>query len=168
MDVQRIISRAELMGLREIWREEQRKVVFTNGCFDLIHLGHVKYLQEARALGDVLVVGLNSDASVKRLKGSERPLVRENERAQVMAALRPVDFVTIFPEDTAEAIVAALQPDIYVKGGDYSADEATSQTGKPLPEAAIVRSYGGAVRLIPFLPGHSTTSLIKKIVTLYS
>lgn len=167
MDTARIVSREELLQLRQTWREQKRKVVFTNGCFDLIHLGHIKYLEEARALGDLLVMGLNSDASVKRLKGSHRPLVPEDERAQVMAALRPIDFVTIFEEDTAEAIVSALQPDIYVKGGDYTADEANAQAGKPLPEASIVRSYGGEVRLIPFLPGHSTTNLIQKIIELY-
>lgn len=144
-----------------------QRVVFTNGCFDLIHLGHVRYLQEARALGDLLVLGLNSDSSVRQLKGPKRPLVSEDERAEVMNALRPIDYVVIFEEATAEQIVAELQPDIYVKGGDYSAG--TNQgDGKPLPEAEIVYRYGGQVALIPFLPGHSTSELISKIVDTYS
>lgn len=162
-----ILTSSELLAHRAGWRTAGQRVVFTNGCFDLIHLGHVRYLQEARALGDVLVLGLNSDASVRQLKGPQRPLVAQAERAQVMSALRPVDHVVIFEELTAESLVAALQPDIYVKGGDYSASDVTSQTGKPLPEASIVRSYGGQVELIPFLPGHSTTELIKKVVALY-
>lgn len=168
MDTDRLVEREQLLQQREEWRKAGRKLVFTNGCFDLVHLGHVRYLEEARALGDILVVGLNSDASVKRLKGPNRPLVPEQARAAVMTALRPVDYVIIFEEDTAEAIVAVLQPDLYVKGGDYNASEAVSSAGKPLPEAAIVRQYGGQVRLIPFLPDHSTTALIQKIVALYA
>lgn len=164
MDVSRLVGRAELLALRQHWRETGRKVVFTNGCFDLLHLGHVRYLEEARALGDVLIVGLNSDASVKRLKGPLRPLVTAQERAGVMSALRPVDYVTIFDEDTASNLIAALQPEIYVKGGDYTVGEGAT---KPLPEAPIVRGYGGEIVLIPFLPGHSTTNLIQKIVELY-
>ena len=157
MDVSHLVTRAELLALRQNWRETGRKLVFTNGCFDLIHLGHVRYLEEARALGDVLIAGLNSDASVKRLKGPLRPLVNEQERAAVMSALRPVDYVTIFEEDTASNLIAALQPEIYVKGGDYTVGEAQT---KPLPEAPTVQSYGGEIVLIPFLPGHSTTNLI--------
>lgn len=137
--------------------------VFTNGCFDLLHLGHVRYLQEARALGDFLVLGLNSDESVALLKGSGRPLVPASERAEILAALACVDYVVIFPEKTANAIVEALQPAIYVKGGDY----AGAQEGEPdltrLPEAASVLAYGGTVRLISYLPGHSTTELIAAI-----
>ncbi|MEI6043298.1 MAG: D-glycero-beta-D-manno-heptose 1-phosphate adenylyltransferase [Chloroflexota bacterium] len=160
-----IVSRVELLRLREEWRTTRARVVFTNGCFDLIHLGHVHYLQQARALGDLLVLGLNSDSSVQQLKGPLRPLVAEDERALVVAALRPVDYVIIFEEPTAETLVAELQPNIYVKGGDYSAD---SGEGKPLPEAEIVRRYGGEVVLIPFLPGHSTSDLIVKIMNTFS
>lgn len=137
--------------------------VFTNGCFDLLHLGHVRYLQEARLLGDFLVLGLNGDESVALLKGAGRPLVPENERAEILAALACVDYVTIFPEKTANAIVELLQPAIYVKGGDY----AGAQTGEPdltrLPEASSVLAYGGTIHLIPYLPGHSTTELIVAI-----
>lgn len=161
-----IVIRPDLLGQREAWRERGLRVVFTNGCFDLLHLGHVRYLTEARALGDLLIVGLNSDASVRTLKGATRPLVAENERAEVMDALKPVDFVVIFEEYTAEQIVSQLQPDIYVKGGDYSLAEAGQNQGKVLPEATIVQKYGGRVELIPFLPGHSTTELIHKIRSL--
>lgn len=162
-----ILSRAALLSRRAEWRQHGQKVVFTNGCFDLLHLGHVRYLEEARALGDVLVLGLNSDASVRQLKGPQRPLVGQDERAQVMSALRPVDHVIIFEELTADNILAALQPEIYVKGGDYSLADSNAATVKPLPEEPTVRAYGGHVVLIPFLPGHSTTDLIRKVVELY-
>ena len=161
-----ILSRADLLSRRAEWRRNGQKVVFTNGCFDLLHLGHVRYLEEARALGDVLVLGLNSDASVRQLKGPQRPLVGQDERAQVMSALRPVDHVIIFEELTADNILAALQPEIYVKGGDYSLADSNDATVKPLPEEPTVRAYGGHVVLIPFLPGHSTTDLIRKVVDL--
>lgn len=129
--------------------------VFTNGVFDLMHIGHLRYLQAARELGDRLVVGLNSDASVKRLKGDTRPILPEAERAELMAGLGCVDFVTIFDEPTADALLALLKPQIYAKGGDYTPDS--------LPEAPTVRAYGGEIRLITFVPGRSTTSLIERI-----
>jgi rfaE bifunctional protein nucleotidyltransferase chain/domain len=129
--------------------------VFTNGVFDLMHIGHLRYLQAARALGDRLVVGLNSDASVKRLKGDTRPILPEAERAELMAGLGCVDFVTLFDEHTADALLALLKPQIYAKGGDYTPDS--------LPEAPTVRAYGGEIRLITFVPGRSTTSLIERI-----
>ena len=137
--------------------------VFTNGCFDLLHLGHVRYLQDARALGDFLILGLNSDESVAQLKGPGRPLVPANERAEIMAALACVDYVTIFPEKTANAIVELLQPAIYVKGGDYAGAQGGDPDVARLPEAASVQAYGGTVRLIPYLPGRSTTELIATI-----
>ena len=142
-------------------------VVFTNGVFDLIHAGHVHYLMAAKQLGDVLIVGLNSDASTRRYKGDKRPLVLQEDRAMVLAGLRAVDRVVVFDEPTAEAIVAALRPDIYVKGGDYAASADATATAKALPEAAIVRAYGGEVAIVPYLPGHSTTALIEKIVAAY-
>ncbi len=142
-------------------------VVFTNGCFDLLHLGHVRYLQAARALGGCLVVGINSDASTRQLKGPGRPLVPQDERAEVLAALACVDYVTIFEEPTAVSLVEALRPNIYVKGGDYAtagaADPSPAIDYAKLPEAAPVLAYGGQVRLIPYLPGHSTTALIERI-----
>lgn len=161
------ISRAALQALRQQWRAAGRTVVLTNGVFDLLHLGHLQYLQAARALGDLLIVGLNSDASTRRIKGPQRPLVPQAERAALLLGLRPVEYVTIFDEPTAEALVSALQPDVYVKGGDYAATHAPAGAGKPLPEARIVESYGGRVVLIPYLPGHSTSELIERIVQRY-
>lgn len=163
--------------------------VFTNGCFDLLHLGHVQYLRRARALGDFLVVALNSDGSTRRLKGPARPLVPEEERAEVLAALECVDYVTIFDEDTAEASLTALRPAIFVKGGDYAggdgsqdrvltADDVRSllDEGKSQPrpisvfarEASIVTEAGGRVALLSYLPGHSTSELIQRIVAAYA
>jgi rfaE bifunctional protein nucleotidyltransferase chain/domain len=137
--------------------------VFTNGCFDLLHLGHVCYLQEARALGDFLILALNSDEGVRLLKGSGRPLVSEDERAKILAAFMCIDYVTIFNEPTAGPLVALLQPSIYVKGGDYADSNNTIPDLNRLPEANVVQEYGGIVRLIPYLPHHSTTELIAAI-----
>ena len=135
-----------------------KKLVFTNGHFDLLHVGHLDYLEKARALGDALYIGINGDAGTTRLKGEGRPLVPAAERARLIAALVPVTAAIIFEEDTAEAILKALQPDIYVKGGDYR--------GKLLPEKGLVQSYGGKVVLIDYLPDHSTSGLIAKIKNL--
>jgi|SRR5579859_1316757 len=160
----------ERVALAALLRERQTagaRVIFTNGCFDLLHLGHVRYLQEARGLGDLLVVGVNSDASTRALKGAGRPLVPQDERAEVLAALACIDYVTIFEEATAVALVEALRPDVYVKGGDYAVADAASQSAAinyaRLPEASPVLASGGQVRLIPYLPGHSTTALIERI-----
>ncbi len=165
-------TRRKILGRDELAHEVHRRQVkgergvFTNGCFDLLHLGHVRYLQEARALGDFLVLGLNSDESTRLLKGPGRPFVSEDERAEILAALACVDYVTIFGEKTAVPLVELLQPAIYVKGGDYANDSAgeaiTPDTGR-LPEAMVVQTYGGSVRLIPYVPGHSTTELIEAI-----
>ena len=150
-----------LRELREGWRRDGRTVVFTNGAFDLLHAGHVTYLAAARALGDVLVVGLNSDQSVRGYKGPHRPLVPEMQRGLVLAALRAVDYVTLFESLTAESLVAALRPDVYVKGGDYA--HPAGGDGKTLPEAHLVLGYGGRVELIHYLAGLSTTALLEKI-----
>jgi len=165
-----LLNLEKLIELRQQWRAAGKRIVFTNGVFDLLHLGHVQYLTAARAMGDLLVIGLNSDGSVKQLKGPTRPLVAEQERAEVLLALRPVDYVTIFEETTAENILRQLQPEIYVKGGDYTLQDQLefAQTPKPLPEEPVVRSYGGLVRLVPFLPGHSTAELIAKILQVYA
>ncbi|MDY6326921.1 MAG: D-glycero-beta-D-manno-heptose 1-phosphate adenylyltransferase [Bacteroidales bacterium] len=132
-----------------------KKVVFTNGCFDVIHFGHVSCLAQARNMGDALVVGLNSDDSVRRLKGSERPVNSQNERAAVLAALTAVDFVTVFDEDTPENLIRIVKPDVLVKGGDYAIDE--------IAGADFVIQHGGRVSTIPFVEGFSSTSIIKKI-----
>ena len=138
------------------WRARQAgRVVFTNGVFDLLHPGHVDVLIGARARGDVLVVGLNSDASVKRLKGPDRPVRSEGERAYVLAALEAVDAVTLFEQDTPLELVQLLQPDVIVKGGDYSPDTVIG--------ANEVRARGGDVVIIPLTPGHSTTSTIDRL-----
>ncbi len=166
----KLATRAELARLLAEPRAAGKTIVFTNGCFDLLHLGHVRYLQAARALGDLLIIGLNSDASTRRLKGPGRPLVPEQERAEVLAALACVDFVTIFEEDTAVALVGLLCPDVYVKGGDYASGgqgEAPAIKYAKLPEAAPVLAAGGQVRLIPYLPGHSTSELIQRIIQRY-
>ena len=135
--------------------KQSKIIVFTNGCFDILHAGHVRYLAEAKKLGDVLIVGLNSDASVRKLKGAGRPVNSAADRAEVLAGLRAVDHVVVFEEDTAEELVRRLRPDVYVKGGDYSLDR--------LPESAIVASYGGRTVLVPMLEGRSTTQVIRKM-----
>ncbi len=157
---------APLQTLRDGWRQQGRRVVLTNGVFDLLHWGHVGYLQAARALGDVLVVALNSDSSTRANKGASRPLVPQADRAAVLVALRAVDYVTIFDERTAESVVATLRPDVYVKGGDYASDPAAPVlTVDPdrLPEARVVSAYGGTVRLLPYAAGRSTTALLARI-----
>jgi D-glycero-beta-D-manno-heptose 1-phosphate adenylyltransferase len=132
-------------------------VVFTNGCFDLLHLGHVDYLQRARSLGDALIVGLNNDAMVRQLKGPGRPILPEADRAKVLAALRAVDAVVVFHEPTAEALVAAVRPAIYVKGGDWGTVQRIP------PEAAVVLAYGGRVEYVPYLAGRSTREIVAQI-----
>lgn len=131
------------------------RVVFTNGCFDILHSGHVTYLAQARQMGDLLVVGLNSDASVRRLKGQERPVNSQDARALVLAALEIVDYVAIFDENTPYNLIAKVQPDVLVKGGDYQVDNIVG--------ADIVRARGGKVLTVPLVPGFSTTSIIDKI-----
>jgi rfaE bifunctional protein nucleotidyltransferase chain/domain len=136
-------------------RRAGRRIVFTNGVFDLLHPGHVRYLRRARQLGDVLVVGLNDDRSARRLgKGANRPLVTARDRAEVIAALEMVDYVTVFGEDTPYAVIRALQPDVLVKGGDWTVDRIVG--------ADVVLARGGRVRSLPFAPGYSTTALLTR------
>lgn len=148
-----------LLAKRDQWRALNKVVVWTNGCFDLLHVGHVRSLQAARALGDVLVVGLNSDESVRRLKGPLRPILAEAERAEILRALACVDAVIIFSEATPEVALSMLKPDIHCKGGDYAPPH-----GKPVPEAAIVAAYGGRVAFLPLIPGVSTTGIEQRIL----
>ena len=136
-------------------RAAGQRIVFTNGCFDILHAGHVRYLEAARALGDCLVLGLNTDASVRRLKGESRPVNTELDRAAVAGALATVDYVVLFDEPTAEALIEKVRPAVYAKGGDY--------TRETLPEAKIVEKYGGEVHFIDLVPGRSTTKIIEKI-----
>lgn len=152
-----VLDQSEAAAWAAGLRAAGRTVVFTNGCFDLLHRGHVDYLQRARGLGDALVVGLNGDGSVRQLKGPGRPILPEGDRAAVLVALRAVDAVVIFHQPTAEALVAAIQPAVYVKGGDWGPGQRTP------PEAAVVLSYGGRVQFIPYLPGRSTSEIVAQI-----
>ena len=150
-----LIPNERIVEFAAALREGGARVVFTNGCFDILHAGHVRYLAAARALGDILILGLNSDASVRRLKGETRPVNSEADRAEVVGALKSVDYVVIFGEDTAEDLIAKVQPAVYAKGGDY--------TLETLPEARIVESYGGEVAFIPLVAGKSTTGMIARM-----
>jgi len=185
------LSRDALAAIVAARQAVGERAVFTNGIFDLLHLGHITYLQRARALGGLLVVGLNSDTSTRRLKGPRRPLVPQDERAAVLAALACVDYVTIFDEPTAAPLLAALRPAVYVKGADYAGgagqrdyllapDElrrvlAGETAAHPelaglatrLPEARTVAEYGGSLALLAYLPGHSTTEMIERILRAY-
>lgn len=152
------LSLDDALSRRDALRQQGRTLVFTNGHFDLLHVGHLDYIEKARALGDALFIGLNGDNSTRRLKGAGRPLVPAVERARLLMALRPVDGVILFDDDTAHALIDALKPDIYVKGGDYA--------HKPLPERPLVEGYGGRVVLIDYLPNHSTSGLIARIQSL--
>jgi D-glycero-beta-D-manno-heptose 1-phosphate adenylyltransferase len=152
----RIVSQEEL--LQFVGREVRgsRRIVFTNGCFDLLHPGHIRLLEDARSLGDALVVGLNSDASVRRVKGDSRPVIPEQERAEILGALASVDFVVIFDEATPREVIARLLPDVLVKGADWGADEIVGR--------AEVEGAGGKVVSIPLQPGYSTTAILQKII----
>lgn len=150
-----LYSRPDLLAARQGWRQQGLTVVFTNGCYDILHPGHVRTLERARTLGDLLVLGLNSDASVRRMKGPARPVIPEGERAALACALEAVDAVTIFDEDTPRELIAALLPDVLVKGSDWSHFVA----GREEVEAA-----GGRVVLLPLEPGYSTTATVEQIL----
>lgn len=139
---------------------EGRRLVLTNGCFDLLHVGHVRYLSRARQLGDALAVGLNADPSVRRLKGPGRPITPQEDRAEILAALACVDYITIFDQDTASELVAEVRPHIYVKGGDYSSDPSSPRYPA---EGRAVQSYGGSLAIVDFITGHSTTQLLQRL-----
>ena len=150
-----LIDRNKIVETCEEIRRGGNKIVFTNGCFDILHVGHVRYLTTAKSFGDILIVGLNTDSSVKMLKGANRPINNEKDRAEVLLGLKAVDYVVLFGERTAENLVAEVRPDVYVKGADYTVDK--------IPEAKIVQSYGGRVELVEFVAGHSTTNIIEQI-----
>ena len=153
--IDKLLSPSELLGVRQGLRAAGRSLVFTNGVFDLLHVGHVRYLAQARALGDALLVAVNSDRTVRELKGSSRPIINEHERAELLAALRQVDYVTIFDDISPRTLIASLLPDVLVKGGDYALDEIH---GREEVEAA-----GGRVVSLPFVAGASTTDLIERM-----
>ena len=160
-----ILSRDDLKARIAVLKEEGKRIVFTNGCFDILHIGHVKYLEEAKRLGDILVLGLNSDASVQSIKGPLRPVVPEDERAYLLASLKVVDYVTIFNEDTPLALIEDIGPDILVKGGDWSQDTVVG--------GESVEKRGGKVVIVPQFNGTgadhpaSTSSVIERIITAY-
>ena len=152
----KILTHGPLARRLDALHRQGKHIVFTNGCFDLIHPGHVRYLRAAKRLGDVLVVGLNSDASVRRLKGPRRPLVSVRDRCEVMAALEMVDYVTVFGEDTPYKLIKQVRPDVLVKGGDWKPEQIVG--------ADIVRARGGTVRSLRFAPGYSTTRLVERLL----
>lgn len=151
----RILDRNRLIARAAIARKHGARIVLANGCFDVLHVGHVRYLEGARSLGDLLVVGVNSDEQVRRLKGEGRPLVPERERAEVVAALRAVDFVTIFNEPTVEALLRVIKPEVHAKGTDY--------TEETVPERDVVLSFGGRVAIVGDPKRHSTSDLLKHL-----
>lgn len=150
-----ILDRPQLIAQAAIERQSGGKIVLANGCFDFFHVGHIRYLAGAKALGDCLIVGVNSDEEVRKLKGENRPLVPEQERAEIISALRFVDYVTIFPEPTVEELIRALRPDFHAKGTDYTVDS--------VPEREIVKECGGQVAIVGDPKNHSSTNLIGKI-----
>lgn len=149
------VSLQELITIRNSLRSEGKKVVFTNGCFDILHRGHVEFLNEAKRCGVVLIVGLNSDSSVERIKGKNRPIVPQEDRAYILSNLLAVDYVAVFEDDTPRAMIEALLPDVLVKGADWPLDEVVGKE--------IVERSGGEVRTIPLVPNRSTTSIIEKM-----
>lgn len=151
----KIVTRADIATIVKNLKAAGKTIVFTNGCFDILHAGHVRYLAAARVLGDSLIIGLNSDQSVRSLKGPTRPVNSQDDRAEVLAALAAVDYVVVFEDITAENLVAEIKPDIYAKGGDY--------TIETLPESKIVTAHGGRIVLVPEVPGRSSSNIIKKI-----
>jgi rfaE bifunctional protein nucleotidyltransferase chain/domain len=153
----KILTAEQARALGDEMRENGRKLVFTNGCFDLLHVGHVRYLQAARALGDALLVAINGDESVRALKGEGRPLNRAEDRAELLAALQCVDHVVIFPEVRATQLLAIVRPAIYVKGGDYTEDSLHAE------ERAALDQIGTEIRIVPFEAGHSTSGLLEKL-----
>jgi rfaE bifunctional protein nucleotidyltransferase chain/domain len=153
----KIVALEELSHRSEKLRAAGKKLVATNGCFDLLHVGHIRYLQAARALGDLLAIGLNGDRSVRELKGTGRPITTESDRAELLAALQCVDLVTVFPQIRATQFIVAVRPAIYVKGGDYRAETLNEE------ERAVLKEMGAEIRLIPFEAGYSTSRLIEQI-----
>jgi rfaE bifunctional protein nucleotidyltransferase chain/domain len=155
MDNKRILNRSELVDRVTAARTNGLRIVFANGCFDVPHVGHVRYLEAAKALGDLLIVGINSDEQARRLKGADRPLVPQDQRAEIISAIEAVDLVTIFSEPTVNELLLALKPDIHAKGTDY--------TEESVPERDVVRSYGGRVAIVGDPKDHSSSEMIEKL-----
>ncbi len=153
--MKKLVSRKEIVKIVQKLKSEGKKIVFTNGCFDILHAGHVRYLNKARKLGNILIVGLNSDSSIKKIKGKNRPVNNQHDRVEVLSALESVDYIVIFNEETPENIIKLILPDILVKGSDWK--------GRDVAGADIVRKNGGRVSFVPVLPGRSTSGIIEKI-----
>lgn len=153
--MEKLIEKENLDNIIKKLKSENKKIVFTNGCFDILHAGHVRYLKESKKFGDILIVGLNSDVSVKKIKGESRPINPEMDRAEVLAGLEAVSYIVLFDEPSPVKLLEEIKPDIYTKGADY--------TVETLPEAKTVLSYGGKIEFIKFLEGRSTTKIIDKI-----
>ena len=153
--MEKLIEKEKLDNIIKKLKSENKKIVFTNGCFDILHAGHVRYLKESKKFGDILIVGLNSDVSVKKIKGESRPINPEMDRAEVLAGLEAVSYIVLFDETSPVKLLEEIKPDIYTKGADY--------TVETLPEAKTVLSYGGKIEFIKFLEGRSTTKIIDKI-----
>ena len=156
----KILDLKELKYILSSEKTKRKKIVFTNGCFDILHMGHIKYLEKAKEYGDLLVLGLNDDDSVRKLKGSRRPLIAQDERANILAALHSVDYIILFSDLTPENLIRELRPDILVKGGDYKVDEVVGKN--------IIEGYGGKVEIVPFIKGYSTSGIVKRIIDKYS
>src|SRR4030043_2131602 len=156
---QKIKGKEELIKIAQALKPKRKRIVFTNGCFDLLHVGHVRYLEEAKALGDVLVVGVNSDASVRKLKGPKRPILPEAERAEILSGLGCVDYITLFDEMDPLKLIASLHPNELVRGGDWTNDKTVGKE--------VVERSGGEVVIIPFIKGASTSNLIETILKKY-
>lgn len=150
-----VLTRDQLVKAVDHYRKNRKKIVFTNGCFDLLHIGHVRYLQQAKSLGDILIVGINTDASVQVLKGPTRPVQNENDRAEILSSLKAVDHTVLFSEDTPIELIKLIKPDTLVKGGDWKIEQIVGWD--------FVQSYGGQVRSLQFVDGRSTTGIIKKL-----
>lgn len=157
--MKKILDRTTLKEKIDALRQEGKKIAFTNGCFDILHVGHVRYLNEARKTADILILALNSDSSVRAIKGEKRPLVPETERAEVLAALECIDFVTIFPELTPLDLICYLKPDFLIKGGDWPEDQVVGRNE--------IKQWGGRVTLVPEIAGKSTTNIVDKIISAY-
>ncbi|RUM59436.1 MAG: D-glycero-beta-D-manno-heptose 1-phosphate adenylyltransferase [Persephonella sp.] len=149
----------EYLELVKKWKDEGKKIIFTNGCFDILHAGHIDYLEKSKSLGDVLIVGLNSDISIRRIKGKKRPIVPQEYRKRVLEGLKAVDLVILFEEDTPERLIKEIKPDVLVKGGDWNIENIVG--------ADFVQSYGGKVKTIEFIYDISTSKIIEKVINLY-
>jgi len=160
MGIEKIKKKEEISHIAEKLKAENKVIVFTNGCFDILHSGHIKYLYDAKKLGDILIVGLNSDSSIKRIKGEKRPIINQEERAYIISALEMIDFIVIFDDDTPYELIKRIKPNILVKGGDWDIEKIVGKD--------IVESYGGKVLNIPFVEGKSTSNIIQRILDVYS